>query len=501
MRDIQYWIEVIFRRRALIQRVMLFVVAIVAAGTLIWPPLYESRSKVLVLPNSASILSSPGVTQDVDTPRNIANPVTEEELNSEVEILTNPYLIEDALEGEDGPSENGPAQQASRAVGLLTGIPGLMYSALHRMPHLSDHDAEILKLQSHVRVSLINRSDVIEVVFRAHDSAWSQKFLRRLMDAYLALHARVSHDPQAESFFEAQANLLRDKLHHSEEALRAVQIQTGIMSLGDQKSQSVLEYYTLDTEYRKLLSQLSAATQQISSLDAQLKDTPHYTLKESRVVQNLALSQLKPQVLQMEGERAELLSRYQPTSQRIRDIDAKLDAARRILARENHTEVQESTNDINPTWAALDAELAQSRTQVAALGASRDTLTSELDRNRQRMNSLTTDGVTIERLQRQVDADKDAYLSYIRKGEEARAAEALNQHRILNVSIVQAPTDPLLPIFPNVALNFIAAIALGFVLGLGAAFFEEWRDQRIYSAQAVSEYTGLTTLAVLPDEM
>jgi uncharacterized protein involved in exopolysaccharide biosynthesis len=501
MRDIQYWIEIIFRRRVTIQRVLLGVVGLVALGSLIWPPMYESRSKVLVQPNAASMLVSPGVTQDSDTPRNFANPVTEEELNSEVEILTNPYLIEDALESETPPAEGGPVHDALRAVDALTGIPAMLYGVLHKMPNISGHDAEILKLQSRVSVALINRSNVVEVTFRSHDAAWCQKFLCRLMDAYLALHARVSHDPQAESFFEAQAGLLRAKLNHSEDALRGAQLQTGIMSLPDQKQQSVLEYYTLDTEYRKTLSQLSAVEQQIGTLGDQLKTTPHYTLKESRVVQNLALSQLKPQVLQMEAERAELLSRYQPTSQRIRDIDAKLDAARKILSRENHTEVQESTNDINPTWADLDAQLAQSHTQVAALAASRDTLTEELGRNRQRMNSLTSDGVTIERLQREVDTDKEAYLSYIRKGEEARAAEALNQRRILNVSIVQAPTDPLLPIFPNVALNFAAALMLGLMLGIAAAFFEEWRDQRIYSAQAIREYAGVTTLAVLRDEM
>ena len=501
MRDIQYWIEVIFRRRITIQRVTLTVVGFVAAASLIWPPMYESRSKVLVQPNAASMLMSPGVTQDSDTPRNFANPVTEEELNSEVEVLTNPYLIEDALESEDPPAEGGPVHSTLQAVAAFTGIPAMLYGLLHKMPAVSDHDAEILKLESRVHVSLINRSNVVEVSFRSHDAAWCQKFLRRLMDAYLALHARLSHDPQAESFFEAQANLLRDKLRHSEEELRGAQLQTGIMSLGDQKQQSVLEYYTLDTEYRKTLSQLSGATQQISTLEDQMKSTPHYALKESRVVQNMALSQLKPQVLQMEAERGELLSRYQPSSQRIRDIDAKLDAARRILNRENHTEVQESTNDVNPTWATLDGELAQSRTQVAALGASRDALTAELARNRQRMNALTSDGVTIERLQRQVDTDKEAYLSYIRKGEEARAAEALNQRRILNVSIAQAPTDPLRPIFPNVALNFAAALAFGLMLGIVAAFFEEWRDQRIYSAQAISEYAGVTTLAVLPDEM
>src|SRR5208283_5453214 len=104
-------------------------------------------------------------------------------------------------------------------------------------------------------------------------------------------------------------------------------------------------------DYRKTTAQLGAALGLAANLEAQLARTPQRQAKESKVVQNLALQQLKPQVLQLETERAELLSRYQPTSARITEIDAKLAAARKILDRENHREVQETTTDVNPTWA------------------------------------------------------------------------------------------------------------------------------------------------------
>ncbi len=101
------------------------------------------------------------------------------------------------------------------------------------MPHLSDHEAELLKLKSRSSVNPIMRSNVIEITLRAHDSPWRQRFLHRLLDVYLALHARASHDPEAEGFFEAQARLLRDKLHSSEDAFRGAEVQTGIMSLAE----------------------------------------------------------------------------------------------------------------------------------------------------------------------------------------------------------------------------------------------------------------------------
>ena len=69
--------------------------------------------------------------------------------------------------------------------------------------------------------------------------------------------------------------------------------------------------------------------------------------------------------------------------------------------------------------------------------------------------------------QRSVQTAKDAYLSYTRKSEEARAAEALNRSRILNVSVAQPATAPLRPVFPKVPLDTFAGLILGLIFGRG----------------------------------
>ena len=71
----------------------------------------------------------------------------------------------------------------------------------------------------------------------------------------------------------------------------------------------------------------------------------------------MALAQLKPQVMQLRAERAELLTRYQPDSERIRQIDAKLAAAQKILDTEDHLEVSEKSTDINPLWETINTNL------------------------------------------------------------------------------------------------------------------------------------------------
>jgi uncharacterized protein involved in exopolysaccharide biosynthesis len=119
---------------------------------------------------------------------------------------------------------------------------------------------------------------------------------------------------------------------------------------------------------------------------------------------------------------------------------------------------------------------------------------------RQQLTDMVNNGLTIDRLSRQVTNDKDSYTAYVRKSEEARAAQGLNLNKILNVSLAQAPTAPMMPVFPVIWLNFLAGAALAMCVGLGAAYWEEQRDPRIYSAAAVEEASGVTTIAILRNE-
>src|SRR6202011_1949470 len=114
-------------------------------------------------------------------------------------------------------------------------------------------------------------------------------------------------------------------------------------------------------------------------------------------------------------ERAELLSRYQPNSQRIQQVDAKLAAAQKILESEDHLEVQEKSSDLNPLWISMSTRLEQTKTNVAADEATQAALQKQIDDVRAEVTSMTNNGVALERLQRRVLADKEAYQSYVRK--------------------------------------------------------------------------------------
>ncbi len=493
----EYWLDLLIRRRAIVLRTFAVSFVLVGAVSFLWPPTYQSTAKILVQPNRAQLLVSPGIQEGTSSqPSVVANPVTEEDLNSETELLTSRYLLERTVEQTRGSGET--ESLLHQAVSAVLGLPERGYDAIHGLSGPPTIEQQALDLASKLDVSVIKRSNILEISFRSHDPGWSQKFLAQLLDEYLALHALISHDPKAERFFQSQSEFLRKRLQESENQLHAMQVQTGITDFDAQRQQLVTQLYALRAEEHKTGADLAAATQQIASLEKQLAAAPRNLTKQS-VVQNLALEQLKPLVLQLEAQRAELLSRYKPTSEKIRGIDAQLEAAHKVLDRENRSEVKEQTTDLNPVWITLDTNLEIARALAASLKGSDATLLRQIAEGEKELAALAGDGLLIQRMQREVDANKEAYLSYVRKGEEARAAEALNQSKILNVSVVQPPSHPIHPKFPVMLLNLIAGLFLGLGVGVATAFWEESNDQRIYCPADIATRSGVPVVATVRD--
>ncbi|HLH77659.1 MAG TPA: hypothetical protein VKV28_12725 [Candidatus Binataceae bacterium] len=501
-RDLNYWLELAVRRHLIIIEVAGTVFGVVLLITVLWPPVYASRAEILVQRNRAQLLVSPDLGgADQAKQEIVSTPVSEEELNSERELLSSPYLVRKAIEGVSPPvSHHRLGAGMIGAVRMLLGLPGLGYRVLHGTPQVTAQDRLVRQLSAHLGVSVIKRSNVIELSFRSDDALWCQEFLERLISAYFELRGQLSNDPQAEQFFQTQAALLQRKLRQSEDQLRGYELQSGISNLNSQQQALITQASDLGLEHSKAVADLASAQQEVQTLTMQLKGTAERINKETRSEQNMALQNLKPQVLALKTERADLLSRYQPGSERIREIDAKLKAAQSILNHENHLEVSESSTDLNPVWVMLDSNLAQAKTRAASLAATVQKLAQEIDQVHGQLDQTVTNGVELVRLQRQVDTDREAYLSYVRKAEEARAAGALNSDKILNVSVAEAPILPLRPVFPKLWLNLMAGLLMALVLALAAAEWEEQRDPRIYSSAAIARDSGLKTFTVLHSE-
>ncbi|HEV3113797.1 MAG TPA: hypothetical protein VGY99_25190 [Candidatus Binataceae bacterium] len=495
--SIDQWVQFALRRRVIMAEVAAAILVVVVIATFVWPPSYESTAKILIQDNRAQLLVSPALESNTpNQPGVVANAVTEEDLNSERELITSDYLIQAALEGLPNPKV-GTGSKLTAVVEGMIDLPNRIYGLIHGQGTETPQAQWARRIERHFSSAVIKRSNVIEISFVAHDPKWSHDFLERLIDKYQEFHSSMSHDPQAERFFQNQAEVLRQRLQAAEDQLRAYQVQTGVTNPQEQKQALIMRISGLQNAAAKNAADLAAAQRRVAVLNTELASMPKRVGKEVKVVQNMALQQLKPQVLQLESERAELLSRYQPGSEKMKEINARLDAAHRILSHESQTEVQEQSTDLNPVWLQLDTESQQTSALAASLQASDAALKDQTAKAQEQVKELLNASVDNDRLQRMVDTEKQSYESYLRRGEEARAAGALNRSKILNVSVAEPPNRPVSPSSPIVPLNLGVGLLLALGCAVGVGYLEELLDPRIYSPAGVTAVSGLKTIAQL----
>src|SRR5215469_5273181 len=97
MRDFEYWVDLAWRRRVVFLQAAGLVLGLVVVGTFLWPPVYRSTAEILIQDNRAQYLVSPDIQDNGNRPQAIANPVSEQDLNSERELVTSMFLVKEAI--------------------------------------------------------------------------------------------------------------------------------------------------------------------------------------------------------------------------------------------------------------------------------------------------------------------------------------------------------------------------------------------------------------------
>ena len=127
----EQWLQFALRRRVIIAEVAAAIIVVVIAATFLWPPVYSSSAEILVQDNRAQLLVSPALENNTpNQPAVVSNAVTEEDLNSERELLSSDYLIRQALDGLAAPKD-GAAHALVSAAEWVLNFPTWLYAVLH----------------------------------------------------------------------------------------------------------------------------------------------------------------------------------------------------------------------------------------------------------------------------------------------------------------------------------------------------------------------------------
>jgi uncharacterized protein involved in exopolysaccharide biosynthesis len=139
--------------------------------------------------------------------------------------------------------------------------------------------------------------------------------------------------------------------------------------------------------------------------------------------------------------------------------------------------------------------LAKERAALTGLTARAASLAQAIGNGWDETRKLQASSLRQQDLTREVKTLEESYQLYLRKREEAHISDDLDRGKILNVSVLQPPTVPVLPRHgPWMVL--IGSFMVALVLSIGTALVSDYFDDSIRTPDALRSLK-LPVLAIL----
>ena len=451
----------------------LVLLATIAAG--LWTPAYEAETKILVESHRTdAVVSSSSITPVQFS----GNAVSEEDLNSEVELLQGDDLL--------------------RKVALSSGLAG--NSAGGGKPADETIAKAAHKLRRALHVQAVRKTHVISVRYSSRDPQQSAAVLSALASAYIEKHTEV-HRPLGESaFFNQQAARFRQGLEEAQQKLAAYSLMHNIVSAQAERDTALRQGSEFDSRAEEAQALVTETESRIRALKHELAAMEPRITTSIRSSENAQLmGQLKSTLLTLQLKRTELLTKYNPDFPLVQEVDRQIADTTTAIAGEQSKPARDETTDQNPGYQLIKDELAKSQAELSGYTARAAAAHGIADHYRKAAQQRDQDSIVQQNLIRDAKEQEDAYLLYVRKGEEAGISDALDRRGIVNVAIAEQPAVPIAP-------ERSPLIAAMFTLGLlclstvTTAYAMDAVDPTFRTPAELEAYLGVPVLAALPKD-
>jgi succinoglycan biosynthesis transport protein ExoP len=327
--------------------------------------------------------------------------------------------------------------------------------------------------QRKLSVNPVRNSRLIEVSYASHDARLAQLVTNSLVTQFIDQNYRNRYTTtmEASAWLSTQLNDLREKVQESNQAVADYQKKFGFVEADDR-----------DVPLAQLMAEVN---HQFSDASANRIESEAYVrmidLGEADAIPSVRDDQL-----------------YQNLMTQFADARAQLAQARAIYGDEN-SNVKKLENESSELGAQVEAERARMvnrvRTSYAAALAREQMMLQSREKLRAQMGDASSHMVAYKVLKNEALATGELYNTLQARLKEAGIYAGL---RSSNIHIVDLAPKLRRSTAPNRALIIAIGAMLSCLLGLILSFVRESVDNTLRSPDDVKEWTGLTSLAMLP---
>jgi uncharacterized protein involved in exopolysaccharide biosynthesis len=467
-----------FRRRRLVgYSFAAFLLLALIAGLLLNK--YQSEMQILVNAERVDPLVTPG-----DKTLLVARPITPEELNSEIALITSEDVLRSVVEKERLYEDYGWSVAA-----FLAGAKSKDWRI----------ESASRELRKKLDVEPGKKSNTIQVTYVATDPDRAARVMSTLSKAYLQKHLAAHKPPGQYTFFQQEADHYRNALQEQESRLSKFSSDGGAVVAQTQRDITLQKLGDLQVNLVQTQSAIEETRKRITILKSELASAQPRIMTQLRSSQNpQLLQQLEGTLLNLQLKRTELLQKFAPSYRLVQEVDEQIRTTQHAIEQARSTPLRDETTDRDATYEWMRGDLAKATADLQSLEGRQAVTLAEIARFRDDAQHFNDAGIEQHRIMRDAQALEEAYLLYVRKREEARITDAMDERKILNVAFAEEPTRPVLPKY-SFLLVVAGAVALASIGSLTATGVCEYFDPSFHRPDDVRRFLSIPAVASLPD--
>lgn len=471
LRDVSF---ILFYKIGVFETILAFILVATIALALLATPVYLVTGQILVKP----VLDANLKLQAPSTTNIRANPVTPQDVNSEVNILKSPQLLREVVNKLQLYKEPAPSSFQERVEHYIRDTLRQYLIAWGLSSHVTPEDRALQLLAQKLEIKPITLSNSIEISLKGDSPGRVADIVNTLMESYIGYRINLFKAKGAKEFYTDQSDFFRIKLKEAENNLEQFKKDWSIIEINAQNENNVVL--------------LKIFRENLGIANAQIKDRQTKVAVQARNfsttgdvgaftkdLQSNILEELVRTLGPLLAEKERIATHYQKDSIKYQAIESQVEE----LKKKYDKQIKELIKGVE-----LD---------LTGLKNYAKTLQDNINKLDKQSVLLSQKQIELDRLLREVKQYEKHYLLYLDKTEEARIEERQQANLISNVTVTNWAEIPTIPVFPRKVFMIFLSVVIGSIVGLAGAFFSYYMDHAVKTPEELSWYSGLPTLAAI----
>ena len=363
-----------------------------------------------------------------------------------------------------------------RGVVKVIGVENIYPKLLGEADEVQPWQVEVAteKFLGNLDTSTSAGTNVIEIKFSHTKPQVAAMALNVLIEVLQERHLQIFSDPKSGFLIQRLEDYQKD-LEEIERKLQVFKDKNDLSSpIEDQQRRLLDQRSDLDAHHKTINNQLQGLVGKISSLEVQMKTIPEQ-IPLTTTEGGGMLSKAKADLFTLRRQKQALLARYTENSGPVQNIQNEIELVENFINVQTNEDRDKSvTRGKNPVYQNLEVARLQALSEMKTLKASDHVIVDQIRDLDEKINRLDSLGEELIGLERKWDTAKENYKLYVKKVEEAKVSEEMDQLKMSNISVIQSAIIPVKPAGRSKNKQLFFGAIFGAFMSVGLAFLSEY---------------------------